>query len=185
MASASLIFLCFVGSVIVSLASGCSSPYQKVGQWCIFVNITAPAGGPGQPVSWLQAKASCQQSNADLVTLEDQRKLFAITQYLNLNFRSESQGGWVYWVGALGSNREWQWVNNKPLSLLLKYVSIPYLNHVKLRNQLGKVIIIFSRFLFRDLGIVPTGCQTNPPWNPPRNMVVWYLPIRFTGGDTS
>ncbi|XP_066967362.1 uncharacterized protein [Macrobrachium rosenbergii] len=139
MASASLIFLYFAGSVIVSLASGCSSPYQQVGRWCIFVNIVAPAGGSGRPVNWLEAKASCQKSGGDLVTLEEQTKMFAISEYLNLNFRTESEGGWVYWVGALGSSREWQWVNGKPFNLLSN-IWLPDQPSVQPFNQHGRLV---------------------------------------------
>ncbi|XP_064105742.1 C-type mannose receptor 2-like [Macrobrachium nipponense] len=139
MASFSLTFLYLIGSVIASVASGCSSPYQQVERWCIFVNITAPAVGPGRPINWLEARASCQQSNGDLVTLEKERKLFAISEHISLNFRSESQGGWVYWVGALGSNREWKWVNNIPINLL-SYIWLPNQPSVTPTTQHGRLV---------------------------------------------
>ncbi|XP_066967360.1 uncharacterized protein [Macrobrachium rosenbergii] len=141
MASASLTLLFLIGSVIASVASGdgCSSPYQKVGRWCIFVNITAPAEGPGRPINWLEARASCRKSDGDLVTFEEQKKLFAISEYISLNFRAETQGGWVYWVGALGSNREWKWVNNRPMNLLSN-IWLPDQPSVTPNTQHGRLV---------------------------------------------
>ncbi|XP_068232498.1 C-type lectin domain family 6 member A-like isoform X1 [Palaemon carinicauda] len=117
MSSTSLTLLFFVGSVVVSLASGCSSPYQQVGGWCIFVNITGPVIDPDRPKTWFRARELCQESQGDLVSFDDERKLQAVSEHLDLNFREESEQGWVYWVGAHRTNGQWQWVNNKPLNL--------------------------------------------------------------------
>ncbi|XP_068232499.1 uncharacterized protein [Palaemon carinicauda] len=116
MSSTSLTLLFFVGSVVVSLASGCSSPYQQVGGWCIFVNVSISQNGPAPLInSWFEARELCQASQGDLVSFDDETKLHAVSEHINLN--EESIGGWRYWVGAHGSNRQWQWVNNRSVNL--------------------------------------------------------------------
>ncbi|XP_068232497.1 uncharacterized protein [Palaemon carinicauda] len=139
MSSTSLTLLFFVGSVVVSLASGCSSPYQQVRGWCIFVNITAPPNGPGDPITWFQAREFCQESQGDLVSFDDETKLHAVSKHIDLNFREESEQGWVYWVGAHRTNGKWQWVNSRQVNLLSN-IWLPDQPSVSATTQHGRLV---------------------------------------------
>nr|WDD58177.1 C-type lectin domain family 4 member A [Charybdis japonica] len=93
----------------------CAAPFKAVAnKWCVVVNISVPDVAH----KWLGARSACQEIKGDLIILDTQEKMQAITNHLNAELSGESLT-YPLWVGGRGYSGVWWWVDGRPMNLLL------------------------------------------------------------------
>ncbi|XP_050686026.1 C-type lectin domain family 4 member E-like [Eriocheir sinensis] len=103
-----------------ALAKSCQTPFVPLNnQWCVH----ALTNVPGKTYTWPSAREECKKLGGDLVVVDTQGKMEALTAHLAATFTEDDSSfpGFVklypYWVGGSNEAGQWQWVNGSPMSL--------------------------------------------------------------------
>ncbi|XP_045108392.1 uncharacterized protein LOC123503050 [Portunus trituberculatus] len=122
---------------VLGLSLSCTEPFKAVAnKWCVAANISVPEVAH----TWPGARSACQRIKGDLIILEEDDKMQAITAHLLTQF-SEGRESYPFWVGGRGNLGKWTWVDGSPMNLQSN-MWIPDSPYEKLNNGVSHTLLI-------------------------------------------